>query len=98
MQPVGKNKVCAPDKDKFGLKLFKQLVDHLWKNRELLFNKNFLFDYPDYAGLPKQISQKLTTIAIDIIQEIFYYQNQAKFTQKSQLEKALKRALFPLAD
>jgi len=93
-----KSKVCAPDKDKFGLKLFKQLIDHLWKNRELLFNKNFLFDYPDYAGLPKQVSQKLTSTVVDVIQEIFYYQNQTKFIKKSQLEQALKRALFLLAD
>lgn len=33
------------------------------------FEVDYKFDYPDYAGLPKSISSKLTSDAVDAIQE-----------------------------
>lgn len=55
------------------------LIEYLWKHRkELMANAEYDsnygipyidFDYPDYGGLPKKISNRLYSSHVDIIQE-----------------------------
>ena len=47
---------------------FELLIDALWKNKSQMM-KNENFDFPDYGGLPKNISNKLTSEHVDFLQE-----------------------------
>jgi hypothetical protein len=44
------------------------LVDALWKNKSQMM-KDRSFDYPDYGGLPKDVSDQLTSEHVDFLQE-----------------------------
>lgn len=52
---------------------FEPLVEHLWGMRAQVLCKEedqeFNFDYPDYGGLPKKISNKLSSEIVDVIQD-----------------------------
>lgn len=45
-----------------------QVAVWLFENREDLYNMSIEFDYPDYAGMPKKLSKKLTGDIVDNIQ------------------------------
>lgn len=44
------------------------LIDALWKNKSQMI-KDRSFDYPDYGGLPKNISDQLPPGVVDILQD-----------------------------
>lgn len=88
----------ARSTDKYGIGVFEEVVDHLWKNRKLLDNPDYCFCDPDYAGLPDRIVRKLNSDAVDAIWWVFRLDNASQFTRKGQLEKALRSALFLLAE
>jgi hypothetical protein len=54
-------------------KLFTALVDELWKRREEFVRNDFEFDYPNYGELPDKIVNKLSSEAIDAIQQTLFY-------------------------
>ena len=46
--------------------------DYLWENRKVLNkegDEGWVFDYPDYGGLPKRCAMKLSSGTVDWIQE-----------------------------
>lgn len=47
---------------------FEKLIDALWKNKSQMM-KDKSFDYPDYGGLPKNVSSQLTPEHIVFLQE-----------------------------
>lgn len=58
--------------DPYGIKLFEQLVDELWKTRDQWQIKDGFvgeidFDYPDYGGIPKRLSNRLSSEIVDQI-------------------------------
>lgn len=44
------------------------LIDAFWKNKSQMM-KDKSFDFPDYGGLPKDISKHLTPEHVDFLQE-----------------------------
>lgn len=54
-------------------KNLQQAVDWLWNNRKQLKKQmdeiGIDFDFPDYAGMPKRIHNKLTPRQVDLIQD-----------------------------
>lgn len=50
-------------------KAFIQAIDYLNSHKEC--RKYSEFDYPDYAGLPKEISHKLYSDEVDYIQDLW---------------------------
>jgi hypothetical protein len=83
--------------EKYGIITLKEIVNHLWKNRELLDDPEFCFCDPDYAGLPDRIARKLNEDVVDVIWWIFRPENARQLVRKQSLEKALREALFLLA-
>ena len=83
--------------EKYGITALTEIVNHLWKNRKLLDDPEFYFDYPDYADLPDRIVRKLSPDAVDIVQSIFHPANAKQFVRKQSLEKALREGLFLLS-
>lgn len=52
-------------------KLLK-VAKYLWDNRQQIVENYTVFDYPDYGGLPKELSDGLSPDTVDAIQqEIF---------------------------
>ena len=47
----------------------KKITTHIWKNRKS--KKYYVFDYPDYNGLPKKLSNTLSSEAVDVIQDMW---------------------------
>lgn len=71
---------------------FSEMVDVLWDNRaELTYppenqdDPDNTFDYPNYGGLPKRISNKLQSDTVDMIQEnqdwLFKCRTKKEFTR-----------------
>ena len=60
--------------------IFTKIVDHLWNLspqwNDAIYNEAtrllgvypYIFDYPDYSGLPRSISNRLSPDAVDAIQ------------------------------
>jgi len=46
-----------------------EAAEYLWQNRKDLNTEDKVFDYPDYGGLPKRCSGRLTSGTVDWIQE-----------------------------
>lgn len=49
---------------------FVEAANWLWENRKAI--KAYDFDYPDYGGMPKLLSKKLSSDFVDAIQDIVY--------------------------
>lgn len=80
--------------DTYGIKTFEEMIDILWKNRKQTFDKEYIFDFPEYGGLPKKIANKLASDVVDIIQ-VFYSADMIKdFKTKTQFRNVLKEQLF----
>ena len=82
-------------------KVLNEIVDRLFPIRETLIEReengwdnNILFDYPDYGGLPKRISYKLSPEAVDAMQQILYN----KYSRKRDFKKAYEEELFYLGE
>jgi hypothetical protein len=54
-------------------KLFEALVDELWEKRNQFVENDFEFDYPDYGGIPDKLINKLSSEAIDAVQQCLFY-------------------------
>ena len=54
-----------------GSKVYQQAVSWLLKNKEAI-DKSEYFDYPDYWGMPKEISYQLSSDEVDAIQAVVY--------------------------
>ena len=50
-------------------KWFEYSVDYLWNNRKEITKQFEYFDYPDYAGIKKSISNRLYGDSVDVIQK-----------------------------
>lgn len=46
----------------------QEMIDYFWEQRAQIVNEDFVFDYPDYGGLPKRISNKLYSDLVDVLQ------------------------------
>lgn len=53
-----------------------------------------LFDYPDYAGLPKKIVNQLSPEAVDAMQYVL----QESFVRKRDFSRAYKKTLIDLGE
>jgi len=89
--------------DKYGVKLFEELVDSLWARRKLLLKEakkdpdvDGWFGYPDYWGIPKRVKIQLGSEAVDRIQWITDMTFDCQIT-KAQFKKDLRHSLFLLA-
>lgn len=73
------------------------MVDFLWSNRKNLLNEynEWEFDYPNYGGLPKKISNKLSGEAVDRIQNLFQFPD--RLNTKAKFRSEMRDALFLLA-
>ena len=64
---------------------FEEFVDALWDNRSTLRNRENVFDYPDYGGLPPKIYSKLSPDTVDVIQDLqidlFSFKTKREFTR-----------------
>lgn len=68
------------------------MIDHLWDVKKKLAEEDFYFEYPYYAGLPKKISNQLTSDVVDILQEeLFLWLENSK--TKTQFAKKLSLQL-----
>lgn len=83
-------------KDKYGTDTLNIIINHFWGNRTALFNKEFDFGYPYYGGLPKKATDRLTSLAVDLIQDNWHMIMECK--TKKQLEKLLCGMFFLLGD
>jgi hypothetical protein len=82
-----------------GPKTFKAIVDHLFPIRKEFFAQRPSggsrdFDYPDYGGLPKRISNRLSSEAVDALQSIL----DMKFLNKRDFAKTYKQSLKDLGE
>jgi hypothetical protein len=84
-------------KDEFGTDLFEIIVDVLWENRKQLQDEDFYFDYPEYGGLPDRISDRLSSHAVDIIQETYNPYDMKDVKRKATWRNMLLCAAFPMA-
>lgn len=82
---------------KYGIYLFEELVWHLWEHRKDIIASDFEFNYPDYAGLPKRISNRLSGDVVDTIQETLKTYGMSIMRRKRSLGRALRIALFPMS-
>lgn len=86
-------------KDKYGVKLFEEMVEILWKNRNAELRDEtygYNFDYPDYGGLPKRISNRLSGEAVDRIQDELCFPDDL-FKSKAVFKRKMRELLFLLA-
>jgi hypothetical protein len=83
--------------DKYRVKLFEEMSELLWKNRSKLeVEEDYIdFGYPDYGGLPKRITRKLSSSAVDQIQWAVGFYEPGR-TTKAQFIKVLREHLFIL--
>ena len=65
--------------DRWAEKHFDEIINFLWANRKRLLAEieksefhDSIFDEPDYCGLPKKLSNKLSTDFVDAIQQAIY--------------------------
>ena len=85
-------------------KMFKIIIDHLFPIREKFHDRDDydngcwidgdVFDYPDYGGLPKNISNRLSSEAVDAMQSIICN----GFERKRDFAKAYKDRLEELGE
>lgn len=84
-------------------KTFTKAVDYLWNNRKELKKKFYnkdepkpweyqVFDYPDYYGMPKRISNKLDGDFVDALQRNTYLLLKGEFKTKKEFIKELLEA------
>ncbi len=45
------------------------MLEHFWNVRRKIISGEIDFEYSDYGGLPKRISNKLPSEMVDVIQE-----------------------------
>lgn len=79
-----------------GPKSFQRIVDHVFPTRKL-YNKegeDLQWDYPDYGGLPKNISDTLSSEAVDAMQDII----QDSFKRKRDFARAYRDRLRDLGE
>ena len=86
--------------DKYGVQIFEDMIEFLWSNRENLkadkIDGHYYFDYPNYGGLPKRISNKLSSEVVDRMQELLYDLDYL-FQNKLRFRKLMRESLFLLA-
>lgn len=46
----------------------QEMVDHFWSHKKEVLDDAYVFDYPDYGGLPKRISNRLYGDLVDSLQ------------------------------
>jgi len=70
-----------------------EVIDFLWKNRKKILDEKLYpdgFEFPDYGGLPKKTSNKLSGDFVDAIQAAFYELRENDKTTKPQFAKMCK--------
>ena len=80
---------------------FNNLVDHVWEHRKYYYEYpvDYLFDYPNYGNLPREISNGLTPEAVDAMQYIWEdFAVECSIKTKSQFRSTLKRQLRELGE
>lgn len=78
-------------------KWFSESVEFLWKNRKDLAEKYThknepdyeMFDYPDYAGMPKKLSRRLSGDFVDVVQSVWSDLLDDNFKTKNKFIKEL---------
>lgn len=79
-----------------GKKTFDYVVNHIWKIRVQFDAPNFYFDYPNYVGLPKRYSSRLSSEFVDAIQDCTFHLGD--FTRKRSWARYLRQRLFDLGE
>jgi hypothetical protein len=79
-----------------GPKTFQKIVDCVYPTRNLYSEDGDArqWDYPDYGGLPKSISNKLSPEAVDAMQDII----QSSYNRKRDFARAYKNRLEELGE
>jgi hypothetical protein len=78
-----------------GPKTFNRIIDHIFpKRKEYWGLYGDMFDYPDYAGLPKKISNTLSPEAVDAMQEVLG----EHFTKRRDFARAYRATLIDLGE
>jgi len=82
--------------NKMGKKTFLRIVDHIFPIRKkFLEDFDEVFDYPDYGGLPKKISNSLSPEAVDAMQ---YILDGCKFSSKRDFARAYRNRLLEIGE
>jgi hypothetical protein len=77
------------------IKHFNQTRDFLWDNRKKFLygsSERCQFDFPDYAGMPRKLSNKLSVDDVDAIQQAIA--SLGKNWNKSSFSEELMRSLL----
>jgi hypothetical protein len=79
-----------------GPKTFIEIVNHVYptRNKYAFAGGDEQWDFPDYGGLPKRISNTLSSEAVDAMQDII----QSSYSRKRDFVKAYKERLFELGE
>jgi hypothetical protein len=78
-----------------GPKTFKRIIDHVFQTRkEYVGMWGARWDYPDYGGLPKSISYRLSPEAVDAMQNVI----QIVYSRKRDFARAYRKELRELGE
>ena len=90
---------------------FQKITDGIWQNRNSFFDKNegvVEFDYPDYGGLPIDVTSKLSPESVDAMQSIWIQVvgydfsgnccNEKRFKNKRQFASSFKNKMKELGE
>jgi len=83
-----------------GPKTFEKIVNHIYPIRKSLVYPDGVFDYPEYGGLPKRISNNLSPEAVDAMQDVLFdlEGNLSFYKRKYQFRSAYKERLRDLGE
>lgn len=78
-----------------GPKTFQKIIDHVYPVRKKYWGFwGDQWDFPDYGGLPKSISMRLSPEAVDAMQDILHY----TYSRKRDFARAYKNRLKELGE
>lgn len=82
-------------------KTFNEITDFYWKHRDFYFyfDEDFVPEYPDYGCLPNRLSQKMSSEAVDSLQDVWsdIFQSEDVKTKK-QFRQKWKSAMKELGE
>jgi hypothetical protein len=82
-------------------KTFNEITNFYWKHRDFYFyfDEDFVPDYPEYGCLPDRLSQKMSSEAVDALQDIWsdVFMGEDIKTKK-QFQQAWKAAMRELGE
>ena len=78
--------------DRFAERHFDEITDFLWKNRKRIIDERF--DYTDYGGLPKRLSDKLSSDFVEAAQEAFDGLASGRIKTKEQFSRICAKYIY----